>query len=138
MEPEDTPPMSDSNSIYVTTVLLETGILPMQEPVTHLTLQAPGGLVRVTAECPKEKVSKVTVENLPSFASQLDVTFEVFGLGSLRVDTAFGGDSFVIVDAKTFGFKILPEEARHIVELGLRITKAANDQLGFHHPLQPN
>ena len=138
MEPEDTPPMSDSNSIYVTTVLLETGILPMQEPVTHLTLQAPGGLVRVRAECAKGKVSKVTVENLPSFSSQLDVTLEVSGLGSLRVDTAFGGDSFVIVDAKALGFKILPEEARHIVELGLRITKAANDQLGFHHPLQPD
>ena len=51
MEPEDAPPMSGSNSICVTTVLLETGILPMQEPVTYLTLQAPGGLIGVRAEC---------------------------------------------------------------------------------------
>ena len=111
MEPEDTPPMSDSNSIYVTTVLLETGILPMQEPVTHLTLQAPVGLVRVRAESANGKVSKVTAENLPSFSSQLDVTLEVSSLVSLRVDTAFSGDSFVIVDAKALGFKILTEEA---------------------------
>ena len=83
MEPEDTAPMSVSNSICVTTVLLETGILPMQEPVTYLTLQAPSGLVGVRTEFAQEKVTKVTVENLPSFASQLDVNFEVSGLGSL-------------------------------------------------------
>ena len=81
----------------------------MQEPVTYLTLQAPGGLVGVRAECAQGKVTKVTVENLPSFANQLDVTLEVSGLGSLQVDTAFGGDSFVIVDAEDLGFKILPE-----------------------------
>ena len=80
MEPEDTAPMSVSNSICVTTVLLETGILPMQEPVTYLTLQAPGGLIGIRAECAQGKVTKVTVENLPSFASQLYATLEVSGL----------------------------------------------------------
>ena len=112
MEPEDTPPMSGSNSICVTTVLLETGILPMQEPVTYLTLQAPDGSVGIRAECSQGKVTKVTVENLPSFASQLDTTLEVSGLGSLQVDTAFGGDSFVIVNAEDLGFKLLPQEAQ--------------------------
>ncbi len=138
MEPEDTPPMSGSNSICVATVLLETGILPMQEPITHLTLQAPGGLISVQAQCVAGKVTKVTLENLPSFAAQLDVTLNVPGLGNIRVDTAFGGDSFVIVDAIGLGFDILPQEAHQIVEIGLRITKAANDQLGFHHPTQPD
>ena len=51
MEPEDTPPMSGSNSICVATVLLDSGIIPMTEPVTKMTLEAPGGLVRVIAEC---------------------------------------------------------------------------------------
>ena len=49
IEPEDTPPMSGSNSICVATVLLDAGILPMQEPETRLTLEAPGGLIAVTA-----------------------------------------------------------------------------------------
>ena len=84
-------------------------------------------MVGVRTEFAQGKVTKVTVENLPSFASQLDVNLEVSGLGSLQVDTAFGGNSFVIVDTEDLGFKILPEEAHHIVELGLRITKAAND-----------
>src|SRR3546814_15249503 len=57
MEPADTPPMSGSNSLCVATVLLETGIVPMTEPVTHLVLEAPGGLVEATATCRGGKVS---------------------------------------------------------------------------------
>src|SRR5579871_6571319 len=80
MEPEDTPPMSGSNSICVSTVLLDTGILPMQEPETHLVLEAPGGLVEVTAQCRNGKAERITVRNLPSFADKLGVPLEVEGL----------------------------------------------------------
>ena len=92
MEPEDTPPMSGSNSICVATVLLDAGILPMTEPVTTLTLEAPGGLVRVRAECEGGKARRIFVENLPSFAAELAVPLDVPGLGALTVDTAYGGD----------------------------------------------
>src|SRR5690349_5810419 len=96
MEPEDTPPMSGSNAMCVATVLLETGILPMQEPETHLVLEPPGGLIEVIARCHDGKVERVSIRNVPSFADRLDVALEVAGLGTLRVDTAYGGDSFVI------------------------------------------
>ena len=134
MEPEDTPPMSGSNSICVATVLLETGVLPMQEPETVLTLEAPGGLVRVVAACRDGEVEKVTVTNVPSFAAKLDSPLEVEGLGTLTVDTAYGGDSFVIVNAPALGFTVAPDEARDIAEIGVRVVRAANDQLGFEHP----
>ncbi|CAM3651451.1 trans-3-hydroxy-L-proline dehydratase [Parendozoicomonas haliclonae] len=138
MEPEDTPPMSGSNSMCVSTVLLETGILPMNEPVTHLTLEAPGGLVRVTAHCREGKVERLFIRNVPSFVDRLDATLEVEGLGTLTVDTAFGGDSFVMADARKLGFEIVPHEARELAETGIRITNAANEQLGFHHPTNPD
>ncbi|WP_028880033.1 trans-3-hydroxy-L-proline dehydratase [Terasakiella pusilla] len=138
MEPEDTPPMSGSNSICVSTVLLETGIIPMQEPVTHMTLEAPGGLVNVTADCKDGKVERVTVQNVPSFADKLDAKLEVAGVGTLTVDTAFGGDSFVMASAKELGFEIKPDEARDLAEMGIKITNAANEQLGFHHPTNPD
>ena len=134
MEPADTPPMSGSNSICVSTVLLETGIVEMVEPVTHLTLEAPGGLVQVEARCKDGRVEQVKVRNLPSFAYRLDATVEVEGLGTLTVDIAFGGDSFVIVPAKALGFALTPDEARDIAELGMKITAAANEQIGFAHP----
>src|SRR5213592_2510705 len=99
MEPEDTPPMSGSNSICVATVLLDTGIVPMTEPETRLTLEAPGGLVEIVAQCRDGKAERITVTNVPSFADKLGATLEVEGIGTLTVDTAYGGDSFVIADA---------------------------------------
>ncbi|NOD64696.1 MULTISPECIES: proline racemase family protein [unclassified Ruegeria] len=137
MEPEDTPPMSGSNSICVSTVLLDGGIIPMQEPETHMVLEAPGGLVRVRAECSNGKARRIFVQNLPSFADKLSVPLEVLGLGTINVDTAYGGDSFVVVDAKALGFEIAEHEARDIAGLGVKITNAANEQLGFSHPENP-
>jgi len=134
MEPCDTPPMSGSNSMCVATVLLETGLVPMQEPVTRLRLEAPGGIVDVTARCRDRKAEKVSVRNVASFADRLDASLEVEGIGTLTVDTAYGGDSFVIADAKALGFAMTPDEARDIARIGVRITKAANAQLGFVHP----
>ena len=135
MEPADTPPMSGSNTICVATVLLETGILPMEEPETRLVLEAPGGLVEVTAACRGGAVEAVTLTNLPSFAHRLGVRLEVPGLGTITVDTGFGGDSFVIVEAAALGIGIEAGAARDLAELGTRITAAADAQIGFAHPV---
>jgi len=138
MEPEDTPPMSGSNSICVATVLLDAGLVPMQEPETHMVLEAPGGLVHVRAECKNGKAKRIHVQNVPSFAADLDQSLEVEGIGTLTVDTAYGGDSFVVVDAAALGFALTADEAHDIAKLGVRITNAANDQLGFSHPENPD
>jgi proline racemase len=138
MEPEDTPPMSGSNSICVSTVLLDGGIIPMQEPFTYLTLEAPGGLVKVRAACRNGKAERIYVQNVPSFAGKIQVPLEVEGIGTLLVDTAYGGDSFVVVDAEALGLKIVESEAKQIAQLGVKITNAANQQLGFTHPANPD
>lgn len=134
MEPADTPPMSGSNTICVATVLLETGILPMEEPETRLLLEAPGGLVEVTALCRDGVVEAVTLTNMPSFAHRLGAKLEVPGLGELTVDTGFGGDSFVMVDADSLGLSLDAGAARALAELGTRITSAADAHIGFEHP----
>ena len=113
MEPEDTPPMSGSNSICVATVLLDTGIVPMVEPETRLLLEAPGGLVEVVAHCCNGKAERITVTNVPSFADKLGVPLEVEALGTLTVDTAYGGDRFVIGDSSALAFAIQPVDDRH-------------------------
>ncbi len=138
MEPEDTPPMSGSNSMCVATVLLDAGIIPMQEPETRIVLEAPGGLVHVRAECRNGKAERIFVQNLPSFAAELGVSLEVEGLGTLTVDTAYGGDSFVIVDAAALGLDLVEDEAHFIARTGVKITNAANAQLRFHHPENPD
>ncbi len=106
----------------------------MQEPETRLVLEAPGGLIAVTADCRGGKAERIAIENVPSFADRLDAPLEVAGLGTLSVDVAYGGDSNVIVDAQALGFSIVPDEARDLAEMGMTIVAAANAQLGFRHP----
>jgi uncharacterized metal-binding protein len=106
----------------------------MTEPETRLVLEAPGGLVEVVAQCRGGKAERITVRNVPSFADRLGASLEVAGLGTLEADTAYGGDSFAIVDAARLGFALTPDEARDLAETGIRITRAANEQLGFRHP----
>ena len=84
MEPEDTPPMSGSNSICVSTVILETGMIPISEPETQLVLEAPGGLVRIKAVCKGQKVMSVETPQPASFADRLDAPLEIEGYGTLK------------------------------------------------------
>lgn len=138
MEPEDTPPMSGSNCICVSTVLLDAGIIPMTEPETRMVLEAPAGLVEVTALCRNGKAEAITLRNVPSFADRIAAPLEVEGLGTITVDTAFGGDSFVMADGKSLGFAMTPDEARDLAVIGRKIVKAGNEQLGFSHPELPD
>lgn len=137
MEPVHTPPMSGSNAICVATVCLETGLVPMTGPVNAFALEAPAGLVPVRAYCRDGKAEAVELTNVASFADRLDAPLEVEGVGSLTVDTAFGGDSFVLVRADALGLRLTPDEGRDIADLGARITAAANAQIGFSHPARP-
>lgn len=137
MEAESYPPMSGSNTICVVTALLETGILPMVEPVTELTLEAPGGLVRVRAECSDGKCLNVSFSNVPCFVFGLELPVEVTGVGTLHVDVAYGGMIYVLVSADSVGAQIAPDEAAHLVELGERIKAAAAEQIPAVHPENP-
>ncbi len=138
MEPVHTPPMSGSNAMCVATVLLETGLVAMTEPVTRFVLEAPGGLVQIEALCKGGKAQSVRVTNHPSFVARLDAKLEITGLGTLSVDTAYGGDSFVLVDAHQAGFALRPDEAADLARVGMQIRQAASEQLGFTHPLNPD
>jgi len=137
MEQTEYPPMSGTNTICVTTVLLETGMLPMREPVTDLVLEAPAGLVKVRAECANSKVTQVTFQNVPAFAVHLDAKVEVPTLGTVTVDVAYGGMFYVIADAAPFGLRLTPDEGRDIVRVSEMIKAAAQAQLPVVHPENP-
>ncbi|HSK10334.1 MAG TPA: proline racemase family protein, partial [Vicinamibacterales bacterium] len=134
MEQVEYPPMSGTNTICVTTALLETGMLPMREPVTDLVLEAPAGLVHVRADCANGKVTGVTFRNVPAFAAYLDRTIEVPHLGPVVVDVAWGGMFYVIADAAAFGLGLTPDEGRDIVRIGEMIKAATQEQLPVVHP----
>ncbi len=137
MEHVEYPGMSGTNTICTATVLLETGMVPMVEPVTELVLEAPAGLIRLRCECRDGKVTSVTFQNVPSFATHLDAPVEVPTLGTVTVDVAYGGMFYVIADAGQFGLRLTPDEGRDITRITELIKAAANEQLPVVHPEQP-
>jgi proline racemase len=137
MEQTEYPPMSGSNTICTVTVLLETGILPMVEPVTELTLETPAGLIEVCAECAGGQVTRVTFRNVPGFAVHIDVPVDVPGHGTVRADIAWGGMFYVIAEAAQFGLEITPESGGEIVRIGEALRHAAAEQWPVSHPEKP-
>jgi trans-L-3-hydroxyproline dehydratase len=137
MEPTEYPAMSGSNTICVATVLLETGMVTMEEPETMLRLEAPAGVVEVRAACRDGRCESVELTNVPCFADRLDAALEVEGHGTIAVDVAFGGMWYAIADAHALGFALEPAEARELSLAGERIRAAAREQLPCAHPENP-
>ena len=134
MEPTEYPAMSGSNTICVATVLLEHGLVDMNEPETVIRLEAPAGPVEVRAACRDGRVKSVELTNVPSFVAHLGAPLEVDGFGALTVDVAFGGMWYAIADAAALGFAIEPHEARELSRVGELIRAAAREQLPCMHP----
>ena len=137
MEQSEYPPMSGSNTICVATVLIETGMVAVSEPVTEFVLEAPAGLVAIRAEVEGGRAKRITFENVPALALALDVQVEVPSLGTLTVDIAYGGMTYVMADAAALGMNLAPDEARDIVRVGEMIRQATRDQHPSAHPENP-
>src|SRR3569623_2050771 len=131
------PPMSGSNLMCSVTAVLETGMVPMHEPVTRLSVDTPAGLVAVEADCGGGKSRRVSFRNVPAFVMHRQQPVAVPGLGTIVVDVAYGGMIYVVVDAAALGFSLARDEARALVELGERLKLAAAAQLPSVHPEHP-
>lgn len=135
MEQTEYPPMSGSNTICVVTALLETGIVPMIEPVTELTLEAPAGLIGVRADCSNGKVTKVHFRNVPAFVSHLDVPIDVPELGRVVVDIAWGGMFYAIADGDALGVDLSASNGAEIARVSEMIRAATFEQMPVRHPV---
>ncbi len=137
MEPTEYVPMSGSNTMCTATVAIETGLVPMVEPETHVRIETPSGPVSIVATCEDGKVRSVRIGNVPCFVDQLDAVLDVDGYGSVTVDVAFGGMFYAIVDATRLGFEVIDKEARELALLGEAVRVAARAQLDVVHPEIP-
>ncbi len=129
--------MSGSNCICVATVLLETGMLPMSEPETQIRFDMPAGLVVANAHCHDGKCERVALDMTPSYVEALDVEVQTASFGSARVDVAFGGVFYALIDPAAFDLRIAPENARQLVEIGSEVHRALNENLTVAHPEKP-
>ena len=126
--------MSGSNSICVTTALLESGMVEMQEPVTEVLLDTAAGLVKARADCRNGRCERVTLTMVPAFVHELDVKVETPDWGRIHVDIAYGGIFYAIVDVSQLGIKINRGNARRLVEAGMLIKERINATVPVVHP----
>jgi len=129
--------MSGSNTMCVATAILETGIMPMSEPETLLTLESPAGLIEARCHCEVGKVKKVELTFQPSFVVSRDLVIDVAGYGDVRVDVCFGGIFTAFIDAADLGFTIQSTEAADLVRAGLAIRDACRAKIDPVHPDNP-
>ncbi len=136
MEQVEYPGMSGTNTIAVATVLIETGMVEVVEPVTELVLESPAGLIGIRAEVEGGKVKQVTFENVPGFAVHIDPEIEVPEFGRVTVDVAYGGMFYVIANVAQVGLELTPENGAALARAGEMIKAAAIEQL--EEPVHPD
>jgi proline racemase len=129
--------MSGSNCICVATVLLETGMVPMREPETAIRFDMAAGLVTATATCKKGKCERVALDMTPSFVHALDLQVSTCSFGTVRVDIAFGGVFYALIDVDQLDFDIKPENARRILEIGTEVQRSLKSAYTVTHPEIP-
>ncbi len=129
--------MSGSNAICLVTVLLETGVIQIQEPETTVVLDTPSGLVTAVAQCADGKCVSVEIEMTPCYVDALETAVEVPGIGRVNLSIAFGGIFYALIDPTQFGVMIEADSARALVDAGCRIHRAVNRQLQITHPEHP-
>lgn len=130
-------PMSGSNCICVVTALLESGRITMQEPETTVRLDTPAGLITARAKCESGRCLSVSLDNVPSFAELLDHEIDTPGWGRIKVDIAFGGVYYALVDVVQIGLRIQPDNARALAEAGIELKQLLAEQVKVVHPTLP-
>ena len=127
-------PMCGHGTIGVATVLVETGMVEVTEPVTTIRLDTPAGLVEVRVAVDGGRAGSVTLRNVPSFLHERDAVVEVPGLGPVTHDLAFGGNFYALVDAASVGLDPEPEHAQTLIDAGLATMEAINRAARPVHP----
>jgi len=122
--------------IGFTTVALETGMFPMNEPETMLKIDTPAGLVTAHARISGGRVKSVYFHNVPSFVLKLDAVIEAPGLGRVGYDLAFGGAFYAYVEAEDLGLTCEPENYQRLIEAGMAIKRAVMADRAIPHPFE--
>lgn len=137
LQPDQAHASSGSNSICVTTALLESGIVEMQEPETTVVLDTAAGLVKAVATCRDGRCERVKLTMVPSFVHELDVGIDTEEWGRITVDLCYGGIFYALVDVSQIGTTIEKGNARRLVEAGMVLKDLINRTIPVVHPEIP-
>jgi proline racemase len=131
-------PMCGHGTIGVATVLVETGMVEVSEPVTTIRLDTPAGLVVAEVAVAGGVARSVTIQNVPSFTLGLDRVVDVPGFGDVRYDMAFGGNFYAILGVAQLGLPFDRAAGQRLLDAGLSIMDSINKQDRPVHPENPD
>jgi len=131
-------PMSGSNCICVVTALLESGRLAMQDNETIVRLDTPAGLITTYAKCEKGRCVSVSLDNVPAFVEMLDHEIMTPDWGMIKIDVAYGGVYYALIDVEQIGLSIEPSKAKALGAAGMELKKLIEQQISVQHPLFPS
>ncbi len=126
--------MCGHGSIGITTVCFDIGILPRQRPENGWHLDTPAGLVPFTPEFEADRIKAITIQNVPSFLFNSDVSLTIPEIGNIKADVAFGGSFFLLVKASQLGISIEVKNIKSLIDLGMKIRDVANKEIKVYHP----
>ena len=127
-------PMCGHDTIGCCTAVIEAGLVTVTEPYTMITLDTPVGLVHAKVRVENGHAESVTFENIPSFVMLRDGSVDIAGIGAVRFDVAYGGNTYAIVSADACGLTIEPTETKKIIACGEKIRQAINEKYDIRHP----
>ena len=124
-------------TIGVSTALVELQMVPVEEPITRVVLDTPAGLVSSSVRVKDGRAESVSFQNVAAYVEALDVELSVPDVGSVTVDIAYGGNWFAFFNADDVGLELTLGNIRNVVDVGMRIMRAANEQVTVEHPEVP-
>ncbi|NNH28886.1 proline racemase family protein [Rhizobium sp. SEMIA 4085] len=137
LQPDQAHASSGSNSICVTTALLESGIVEMKEPETVVTLETAAGLVKALATCRDGRCEKVQLTMVPAFVHQLDVEIQTPHWGKVKADICYGGIIYALIDVRQINLTIEKTNAAGLVQAGMILKEIINRDIPVVHPEIP-
>jgi proline racemase/trans-L-3-hydroxyproline dehydratase len=126
--------MCGHGTIGIGMTAVECGLVPVVEPVTHLRVDMPAGLVEIDVKVENGRALSAAFVNVPSFLYRRDVAIEVRGHGTVAVDISFGGNFFAAVRGQDIGIEVSPDRVNELVRAGLAIRAAVGAQIPVQHP----
>jgi trans-L-3-hydroxyproline dehydratase len=124
-------------TIALAKVAVDLGWTPAVEPLTLIGIDAPSGLLKAYARVADGHVTSSGFENVPSFASLINQSTLVPGIGNVHFDLGYGGAFYAFVDADVIRLQMTATNARQIVEAGMAIKRAVVAKFPFEHPQAP-
>ena len=130
--------MCGHGTIGAMTAAIETGVVPAVEPVTHVVMEAPAGIIRGDVTVVDGKSKEVSFLNVPAFLYKEGVEVDLPGVGTVKFDISFGGSFFAIIHASQLGLKIEPQNAGKLTELAMKLRDIINEKIEIQHPTLAN